>query len=104
MLTATVVCCRVRPWPAVKFPPPDTLMSKFRISGIPTLVVLDAEGNHITNDGRKMVLEDPLGQSTGRCTCERRDVGSCALPARDACDGWMHATCAVFPWKAGKGS
>merc|ERR1719482_2096304 len=34
---------------------------KFKVRGIPTLVILDADGSVITTDGRSAVSEDPTG-------------------------------------------
>ena len=33
----------------------------FQVRGIPTLVILDADGSVITTDGREAVTEDPTG-------------------------------------------
>jgi len=39
----------------------ETLSKKFKVSGIPTLVVLDKDGNTVTTDGRSEVSADPEG-------------------------------------------
>jgi len=44
-------------------PAKDELSSRFRIRGIPTLVIVDAAGNFITDDARGMVQADPAGES-----------------------------------------
>lgn len=52
------------PWLAVPFARRDVkeaLSKKFKVQGIPTLVILDAEGNIITTDGRSKVASDPQG-------------------------------------------
>jgi len=52
------------PWLAVPFPRRDVkeaLSKKFKVSGIPSLVILDAEANTITTDGRSKVSSDPKG-------------------------------------------
>merc|ERR1719498_1589370 len=37
------------------------LSSKYKVTGIPTLVLFDAEGKTITTDGRSCIAEDPQG-------------------------------------------
>jgi nucleoredoxin len=52
------------PWLALPFGRRDvkeTLSKKFKVQGIPTLVILDAEGQIITTDGRSKVASDPQG-------------------------------------------
>jgi len=52
------------PWVALPFSDRDAkdkLSSKFKVSGIPTLVVLDPQGNLITDKGRSKVSSDPTG-------------------------------------------
>jgi nucleoredoxin len=52
------------PWAALPFPARDlkaSLSSKFKVSGIPTLVVLDKDGSLITTQGRGKVSGDPTG-------------------------------------------
>jgi nucleoredoxin len=52
------------PWAALPFAARDlkaTLSSKFKVSGIPTLVVLDKDGSLITTQGRGKVASDPTG-------------------------------------------
>jgi len=40
----------------------DALSKKFKVNGIPSMVILDAEGKTITKDGRAAVSEDPTGE------------------------------------------
>eukprot|EP00746_Dinoflagellata_sp_MGD_P091801 gnl/MRDRNA2_/MRDRNA2_36364_c0_seq1.p1 gnl/MRDRNA2_/MRDRNA2_36364_c0~~gnl/MRDRNA2_/MRDRNA2_36364_c0_seq1.p1 ORF type:complete len:423 (+),score=121.86 gnl/MRDRNA2_/MRDRNA2_36364_c0_seq1:80-1348(+) len=40
----------------------EELSKKFKVSGIPSLVILDSEGKVITKDGRQAVSEDPIGE------------------------------------------
>jgi len=52
------------PWLALPYAERDLkakLSKKFKVSGIPTLVVLDESGELITADGREAVSEDPTG-------------------------------------------
>jgi nucleoredoxin len=52
------------PWPALSFELRDEkaeLSKRFNVSGIPTLVVLDAAGALVTTKGREGVSEDPKG-------------------------------------------
>jgi len=52
------------PWLAVPYAERDLkakLSKKFKVNGIPTLVILDDSGNVITTDGREAVSEDPTG-------------------------------------------
>merc|ERR1719159_1649721 len=52
------------PWLAVPFARRDVkeaLSKKFKVQGIPSLVILDAEANTITTDGRSKVASDPKG-------------------------------------------
>ncbi|KAL5477184.1 hypothetical protein EMCRGX_G023938 [Ephydatia muelleri] len=54
------------PWHALPFSDRETeskLSKEFNISGIPTLVFLDADGTLITDDGRSIVMDDPQGSS-----------------------------------------
>jgi nucleoredoxin len=41
----------------------EELSSKFSVSGIPKLVILDSEGKLVTSEGRGKVMEDPSGSS-----------------------------------------
>ena len=53
-----------QPWLALPFDADDEkeeLDSKFKVSGIPTLVILDGDGKTITVDGREAVSKDPTG-------------------------------------------
>jgi len=55
-----------QPWVALPFADrgrKDSLSKKFKVQGIPTFVVLDAEGNTITTDGRSAVMKDPTGEN-----------------------------------------
>jgi len=52
------------PWLALPYSARDVkakLSKKFKVNGIPSLVVLDAKGELITTDGRSAVMEDPEG-------------------------------------------
>jgi nucleoredoxin len=54
------------PWLALPFAERDlkaTLSKRFKVRGIPTLVILDADGSIITTDGREAVTEDPKGDA-----------------------------------------
>merc|ERR1719217_1966246 len=53
-----------QPWLALPFDKRDKkaeLNKKFKVQGIPSLVILDAEGKVITKDGRTAVSKDPSG-------------------------------------------
>jgi len=53
------------PWLALPFSDRKTqaqLSSKFKVQGIPTLVILDSEGKVITSDGRSEVSGDPKAE------------------------------------------
>ena len=52
------------PWLAIPFDDPrkKTLARLFDVSGIPTLILLDEEGNVITTQGRGAVTSDPDGK------------------------------------------
>merc|ERR1712113_736997 len=55
-----------QPWLALPFEARDLkgkLSKKFKVSGIPSLVILDPEGQIITIDGRSAVMEDPEGKN-----------------------------------------
>jgi len=52
------------PWLALPFADrerKEALSKKFKVRGIPTLVILDADGTTITTDGRSVVTDDPTG-------------------------------------------
>jgi len=52
------------PWLALPYSDRDKkgeLSKKFKVEGIPTLVIVDGEGNTITTDGVSAVSEDPVG-------------------------------------------
>lgn len=52
------------PWLALPYAARDlkaSLSKKYKVSGIPTLVLLDGEGKTITLDGRETLTEDPTG-------------------------------------------
>jgi len=53
------------PWVALPYAnrdAKDALSKKFKVQGIPTLVIVDKDGNTITTDGRSAVTEDPSGE------------------------------------------
>eukprot|EP00004_Rigifila_ramosa_P019574 TRINITY_DN49_c0_g1_i2.p2 TRINITY_DN49_c0_g1~~TRINITY_DN49_c0_g1_i2.p2 ORF type:complete len:339 (-),score=79.31 TRINITY_DN49_c0_g1_i2:407-1369(-) len=52
------------PWLAVDYEHRDikaALSKKYKVSGIPTLVLVDAQGKTITTGGREVLSEDPTG-------------------------------------------
>jgi len=55
------------PWPAVPFADrttKDALSKKYKVQGIPTLVIVDAKtGETITKDGRSAISSDPTGEA-----------------------------------------
>jgi len=54
------------PWLALPFGERDLknkLSKKYKVSGIPSLVIVDEEANTITTDGRAAVTEDPEGKT-----------------------------------------
>jgi len=54
-----------QPWLALPFADRDRkgeLSKKYKVQGIPSLVIVDAEGKTITTDGREAVSEDPTGE------------------------------------------
>jgi len=54
------------PWLAVPYSRRDlhqALNKKFKVQGIPSLIVLDETGQVITTDGRTKVASDPMGQA-----------------------------------------
>jgi nucleoredoxin len=53
------------PWLAVPYSDrakKDELSKKFKINGIPSLIILGADGQVITKDGRQALSEDPTGE------------------------------------------
>lgn len=53
------------PWLALPFDERErkgSLSKKFKVNGIPALIVLDSDGNLTTDDGRSAVSEDPTGK------------------------------------------
>ena len=53
-----------QPWKALPFDNravKDALSQKYGVSGIPALVILDADGSLITKDGRAKITQDPTG-------------------------------------------
>merc|ERR1719210_1021711 len=53
-----------QPWAALPYGQrgiKEALSKKFKVRGIPSLVILDAEGKTITTDGREAVSQDPEG-------------------------------------------
>lgn len=54
-----------QPWVALPYDQRDVkaaLSKKFKVQGIPSLVILDGEGKVITKDGREAVMKDPTGE------------------------------------------
>eukprot|EP00931_Biecheleriopsis_adriatica_P021436 TRINITY_DN1400_c0_g1_i1.p1 TRINITY_DN1400_c0_g1~~TRINITY_DN1400_c0_g1_i1.p1 ORF type:complete len:477 (+),score=130.60 TRINITY_DN1400_c0_g1_i1:81-1511(+) len=54
-----------QPWLALPYEDRDTkekLSKKFKVQGIPSLVILDAAGNTITTEGREALSADPTGK------------------------------------------
>jgi len=54
-----------QPWTALPYDQRDVkaaLNKKFKVQGIPSLVILDASGEVITKDGREAVTQDPTGE------------------------------------------
>ena len=50
------------PWAAIPYAAAalrERLNSVFDVNGIPTLILLDGEGNIITTDGRARIAQDP---------------------------------------------
>eukprot|EP00440_Ansanella_granifera_P039487 gb/GFBE01042836.1/.p1 GENE.gb/GFBE01042836.1/~~gb/GFBE01042836.1/.p1 ORF type:complete len:476 (+),score=162.36 gb/GFBE01042836.1/:1-1428(+) len=55
-----------QPWLALPYAArnlKETLSKKFKVQGIPSLVILDSDGKTITKDGREAVSSDPTGES-----------------------------------------
>eukprot|EP00501_MAST-03F_sp_TOSAG23-6_P002566 GSMAST32.ASY1.ANO1.2707.1 assembled CDS len=53
-----------QPWAALPFASRDLkekISQKFKIRGIPSLIILDTDGSVITKDGREAVTNDPEG-------------------------------------------
>jgi len=53
------------PWLALPYSDRDrknAISSKFKVQGIPTVVILDGEGNVMTKDGRTALSSDPKGE------------------------------------------
>jgi len=53
-----------QPWLALPYSSRDIkkkLSKKYKVSGIPSLIILDPQGNTITEDGRSCIMEDPSG-------------------------------------------
>merc|ERR1712054_598115 len=54
------------PWLALPFvdrAKKEALSKKFKVQGIPTFVIVDADGKTITTDGREAISEDPAGEN-----------------------------------------
>lgn len=54
-----------QPWTALPYSERDlkaSLSKKYKVAGIPSLVILDDEGEIITKEGRGAVSEDPTGE------------------------------------------
>jgi len=55
-----------QPWLSVPYSErarKDSLSKKFKVAGIPSLVIVDRDGNTITTDGRSEVTADPSGEN-----------------------------------------
>lgn len=52
------------PWLALPFDSDkkDALDSKFKVQGIPTIILLDSDGNLLNKDGRSAISSDPTGE------------------------------------------
>merc|ERR1719343_22423 len=53
------------PWLALPYEDRDqksALSKKFKVKGIPSLIILDQDGSVITTDGRSKVMADPEGE------------------------------------------
>jgi thiol-disulfide isomerase/thioredoxin len=102
------------PWLALPFNASElkqTLGEKFGVQGIPMLVVLDANGEVITKDGRSMVSEDPAGEnfpwrghaaaqagemkraSTKQLMENSAQAGPCTAICMAACCFWIPLLC-----------
>jgi nucleoredoxin len=56
---------KTMPWLALPFEKSElkeALSKKFKVQGIPSLVILDMDGNVITKDGRSKIMSDPAGE------------------------------------------
>jgi len=54
-----------QPWLALPYEArglKDSLSKKYKVNGIPAVVIIDAEGNIITKDGRAALTKDPKGE------------------------------------------
>jgi len=78
------------PWLALPYDKRETkqeLSSKFGVSGIPTLILLNPDGSTITQDGRSMVVSDPRGGWIPQAGRKSRPSTPEQPPART--DRWM---------------
>merc|ERR1719428_2138491 len=52
------------PWLALPFESDkkQALDKKFKVQGIPTIILLDADGNLLNKDGRTAISSDPTGE------------------------------------------
>lgn len=52
------------PWSALPFESDkkDALDAKFKVQGIPTIIILDSDGNLLNKDGRAAISSDPTGE------------------------------------------
>jgi len=53
------------PWPALPFDSDEVkaaLDKKFKVQGIPTIILLDSDGNVLNKDGRGAISNDPTGE------------------------------------------
>ena len=60
----------------------DNLSSQHGVSGIPSLVLLDRQGNVITTNGRSVVLSDPSGSWIGSAAAAQPTGTAAALGGR----------------------
>jgi len=54
-----------QPWAAVPYAKrdiKDALNKKYKVNGIPSFIILNADGEVITKDGRSAVMKDPTGE------------------------------------------
>ena len=69
------------PWYTIKYGSPtvQALKDKFKVSGIPTLVMLSADGKTISKDGRSMVGDNVSAKkiATAKIVTEEYNCGRC---------------------------
>eukprot|EP00960_Hanusia_phi_P071015 767446-Hanusia_phi.AAC.2 len=75
------------PWLALPFSEShnETLSSHFDVDGIPTLVLIDSDGNIITKEGYDVVAGDPDGNNFPWTPKAVKDIESCAELNSSAC-------------------